>query len=60
MPTSWKFWLILVTATSAFVAPTSQGRLLKIIFIYRDGCVHLRSAYEAEQLSQDIYKRKAR
>lgn len=49
-----------VTATSAFVAPTSQGRLLKIIFIYRDGCVHLRSAYEAEQLAQDIYNRKAR
>ena len=43
-----------------FVAPTSQGRLLKIVFIYRDGFVHLRSAYEAEQLAQDIYNRKAR
>ena len=43
-----------------FIAPTSQGRLLKIIFIYRDGQLHLRSAYEADLAAQGLYDRKAR
>jgi uncharacterized DUF497 family protein len=43
-----------------FVAPTSTGRALKVIFIYRDGQVHLRSAYEADQAAQSMYDRKAR
>lgn len=43
-----------------FVAPTSQGRLLKIIFIYRDGQVHLRSAFDADAAVQRLYDHKAR
>lgn len=43
-----------------FVAPTSRGRLLKIIFVYRDGHVHLRSAFDADQNVQELYDRKAR
>jgi uncharacterized DUF497 family protein len=43
-----------------FVAPTSKGRLLKIIFIYRDGQVQLRSAYEADHAAQSLYNNKAR
>jgi hypothetical protein len=29
-----------------FVAPTNCGRLLKVIFVFRDGNVHVKSAYE--------------
>lgn len=43
-----------------FVAPTNKGRMLKIIFIYRDGYLDLRSAYDADQRIQDIYDRYAR
>lgn len=43
-----------------FIAPTSRGRLLKIIFIYRDGQLHLRSAYDAEEAAQRLYDAKAR
>ena len=43
-----------------FVAPTSQGRLLKIIFIYRDYQVHLRSAFDADPAVQRLYDDKAR
>lgn len=43
-----------------FVAPTHNDRLLKVIFIYRDGQVHLRSAYDADATAQRIYNAKAR
>lgn len=43
-----------------FVAPTNTGRLLKVIFIYRDGHVHLRSAYDADANVQSIYERHGR
>lgn len=43
-----------------FVAPTSTGRMLKVIFIYRDGQVHLRSAYDADHAAQSMYDRNAR
>ena len=43
-----------------FIALTSQGRPLKIIFIYRDGQLHLRSAYDADGAAQGLYDRKAR
>ena len=38
-----------------FVAPTNRGRLLKVIFIYRNGKVFLRSAFEADQKAIRIY-----
>lgn len=43
-----------------FVAPTNQGRLLKVIFIYRDGNIDLRSAYDADTTVQQLYDCKAR
>lgn len=43
-----------------FVAPTNSGRLLKVIFIYRDGHLDLRSAYDADADAQALYDRKAR
>lgn len=43
-----------------FVAPTNRGRLLKVVFIYRDGKVFLRTAYEADEAARKIYDAKAR
>ena len=43
-----------------FVAPTHKGRLLKVIFIFRDGQVHLRSAYNADESARSLYDSKAR
>lgn len=43
-----------------FVAPTNRGRLLKVVFIYRDGKVFLRTAYEADEAAQKIYNANAR
>lgn len=40
-----------------FIAPTNKGRLLKIIFIFIDGNVHLKSAYAPEQDALDLYDR---
>lgn len=47
-------------ATLWFVAPTNKGRWLKVIFIFRDGEVHLRSAYDADEAIRSLYDRKAR
>lgn len=43
-----------------FVAPTNQGRLLKVACIFRDGKIFLRTAYDADQISQSIYSAKGR
>jgi hypothetical protein len=43
-----------------FVAPTNKGRSLKIVFIYRDGNLDLRSAFDADAKVQEIYGRHAR
>lgn len=43
-----------------FVAPTNHGRLLKVVFIHRDGKVFLRTAYEADEAARKIYDAKAR
>ena len=43
-----------------FVAPTNKGRSLKIVFIFREGKVFLRSAYEADTIAQRIYDAKGR
>ena len=43
-----------------FVAPTNRGRLLKVIFMYRDGKLRLRSAFDADAWSQSIYDAKGR
>lgn len=44
-------------ATLWFVAPTNHDRLLKIIFIYADGNVHIKSAYEPSRAVIDIYEK---
>jgi uncharacterized DUF497 family protein len=38
-----------------FVAPTNQDRLLKVIFVFRDGNVYLKSAFQADAISIAIY-----
>jgi uncharacterized DUF497 family protein len=38
-----------------FVGETDRGRLLKIIFVFRDGNLYLKSAYDANEKSQRIY-----
>ena len=40
-----------------FIAPTNQGRLLKVIFIFLDGNVHIKSTFEADHEAIDIYER---
>ena len=40
-----------------FVAPTNSGRLLKVIFIFKDGQVYLRSAYDANEAVQSLYEK---
>ena len=43
-----------------FVAPTNCGRMLKIMLVFRDGSVYLKSAYDATQEIQNIYDRFAK
>lgn len=40
-----------------FVAPTNQDRLLKVVFIFLDGNVHIKSAFPADAQAQAIYER---
>lgn len=43
-----------------FVAETNKRRVLKIMFVRRDGNIHLKSAYPATDRVRDIFKRKCR
>ena len=43
-----------------FVAPTNDQRELKVIFIWRDGALHLRSAYDADEKVKRIYNNLAK
>ena len=38
-----------------FIAPTNRDRLLKVIFVLRDGNLYLKSAFDANPKSQRIY-----
>jgi uncharacterized DUF497 family protein len=38
-----------------FIAETNRGRLLKIIYVYRDGNIYLKSAYEPNEDEIRIY-----
>ena len=40
-----------------FIAPTNRGRLLKVIFMFIDGNVHIKSAFEPHQEAIDIYEK---
>lgn len=44
-------------ATLWFIAPTNTDRQLKVVFIFKDGVVHLRTAYEANAVEIEIYAR---
>lgn len=39
-----------------FVAPTNYGRVLKVMFMFIDGNIHIKSAYDAKQVVIDIYE----
>lgn len=41
--------------TEWFVGETDRGRLLKIIFVFQDGNLYLKSAYPANAKTQRIY-----
>jgi uncharacterized DUF497 family protein len=43
-------------ATNWFIAPTNQGRLLKIVFVSKEGTVFLKSAFEPNQKEIAIYE----
>lgn len=47
-------------ATLWFVAPTNKERLLKVIFIFLDGNVHIKSAYEPSKAVIDLYESKGK
>ena len=47
-------------STLWFAAPTNIGRLLKVVFIFRDGKFFLRTAYDADAMAQSIYDAKGR
>lgn len=47
-------------ATLWFIAETNQGRLLKIIYVYRDGNIFLKSAYEPNENEIAIYEREGK
>jgi uncharacterized DUF497 family protein len=42
--------------TQWLIAETNKGRLLKVVFICRDGNIFLRSAFEPNQREIDIYE----
>lgn len=47
-------------ATLWFIAETNKGRLLKIIYIFRDGNIYLKSAYEPDDVEIEIYEREGK
>lgn len=44
-------------ATLWFVASTNKGRLLKVVFIFLNGTVHIKTAFEPHQEVVDMYDR---
>lgn len=45
-------------ATLWFIAPTNKERLLKVVFIYTDGTIHIKSAFEPNAAEISIYESK--
>lgn len=43
-----------------FVAPTNCERLLKVAFVFRDGNIYIKSAYEPSEAVIEIYDRLGR
>jgi uncharacterized DUF497 family protein len=44
-------------ATLWFIAETNAGRLLKVVFIYKDGNFHIKSAFDANTTEIAIYEK---
>ena len=44
--------------TEWFVAQTDRGRWLKVVFVFRDGNIFLKSAFDANPKSMGIYSSK--
>lgn len=45
--------------TKWFIALTNQNRLLKVVFVFEDGKIFLKTAYEPSAIEISIYKQKA-
>lgn len=43
-----------------FIAPTNTNRLLKVVFIFKDGNVHIKSAFEPNKNEISIYDQHGR
>lgn len=43
-------------ATLWFVSPTNQNRKLKVIFVFNNGNIYIKSAYDAKDSHIEIYK----
>lgn len=43
-----------------FVAETNQGRILKVVFMFLDGNIHIKTAYEANKKEIAIYEQKGK
>lgn len=43
-----------------FVAPTDVGRELKVVFVERDGDIHIKTAYPPEPAAKRIYEESQR
>ena len=44
-------------ATLQFIAPTNQDRPLKVVFIFLDGNIHLKTAFDPDQADIAFYDR---
>lgn len=42
--------------TMWFVAPTNHERLLKVIFVYKDGNTYIKSAFDADKKAIRLYE----
>jgi uncharacterized DUF497 family protein len=40
-----------------FVAPTNYERVLKVVFIFVDGNIHIKSAFEPRKVVVELYER---
>jgi hypothetical protein len=43
--------------TQWFISQTDKGRTLKIVFVAKNGSIHLKSAFEPNEIELDIYNR---
>lgn len=46
--------------TQWFVSETDKGKILKVIFMMADKVITIKSAYEADDIAQRIYKNEAK